>query len=68
MGWIVVSCLFGWHIVQVLERRNYDNTESIKRTKAREILYKADVVVSEEDASKIIAEDGKANFLKIELF
>lgn len=26
---------FGWHIVQVLERRNFDNTESLKRGKAR---------------------------------
>lgn len=26
---------FGWHIVQVLDRRSYDNTESIKRNKAR---------------------------------
>ena len=26
---------FGWHILQVLERRQYDNTESLKRGKAR---------------------------------
>ncbi len=26
---------FGWHIVQVLERRSFDNTESVKRGKAR---------------------------------
>lgn len=26
---------FGWHIVQVLERRQHDNTESLKRSKAR---------------------------------
>jgi peptidyl-prolyl cis-trans isomerase SurA len=26
---------FGWHIVQVLERRKFDNTESVKRGKAR---------------------------------
>jgi len=31
---------FGWHIVQVLERREHDNTESIKRSKAREAIYK----------------------------
>ena len=30
---------FGWHIVQVLERRNYDNTESVKRSKAREVIH-----------------------------
>lgn len=26
---------FGWHIVQVLDRRTFDNTESVKRGKAR---------------------------------
>ena len=26
---------FGWHIVEVLERRQYDNTESLKRGRAR---------------------------------
>ena len=26
---------FGWHILEVLERRNFDNTESVKRGKAR---------------------------------
>lgn len=30
---------FGWHIVQVLERRKYDNTESVKRSKAREVIH-----------------------------
>ena len=29
---------FGWHIVQVLERRNYDNTESVQRGKARQAI------------------------------
>ncbi len=31
---------FGWHIVQVLERRQHDNTESVKRGKARAIIHK----------------------------
>ena len=31
---------FGWHIVQVLERREFDNTESAKRSKARAAIYK----------------------------
>lgn len=26
---------YGWHILEVLERRNFDNTESVKRGKAR---------------------------------
>ena len=29
---------FGWHIAQVLGRRNHDNTESIKRTRARKVI------------------------------
>ncbi|MEM6998866.1 MAG: peptidylprolyl isomerase [Pseudomonadota bacterium] len=29
---------FGWHILQVLERRSYDNTESVKRGKARQAI------------------------------
>ncbi len=31
---------FGWHIVQVLERREHDDTEDLKRTKARQIIRK----------------------------
>ncbi len=29
---------FGWHIVQVMERRQHDNTEDVKRARAREII------------------------------
>lgn len=29
---------FGWHIVQVLERREYNSTDDIRRTRAREVL------------------------------
>jgi peptidyl-prolyl cis-trans isomerase SurA len=29
---------FGWHIVQVLERREHDSTEDVKRAKAREAI------------------------------
>lgn len=31
---------FGWHIVQVLERRQHDDTEQYRRTRARESLLK----------------------------
>ena len=30
---------FGWHILEVLERREHDNTESVKRSKAREAIF-----------------------------
>ena len=29
---------FGWHIVQVIERRDYDNTDEVLRSKAREAI------------------------------
>jgi len=29
---------YGWHIAQVLERRNHDNSENLKRTKVRNII------------------------------
>ena len=29
---------FGWHIVQVLERREYNSTDDIRRNRAREVL------------------------------
>ncbi len=29
---------FGWHIVQVLDRRDYDDTEDLKKTRARDQL------------------------------
>lgn len=31
---------FGWHIIQVLERREHDSTETIQKTEAREAISK----------------------------
>ncbi|HEY5701781.1 MAG TPA: peptidylprolyl isomerase [Gammaproteobacteria bacterium] len=31
---------FGWHVMQVLERREFDDTEQARRTKAAEVLRK----------------------------
>jgi len=39
---------FGWHIVQVLERREHDNTEDSKRGRARQIIRKRKI----EEASQ----------------
>jgi peptidyl-prolyl cis-trans isomerase SurA len=33
-----VHSRFGWHIVQVLARREHDNTDDIKRKKARQAI------------------------------
>jgi peptidyl-prolyl cis-trans isomerase SurA len=30
---------YGWHIVQVLERRSHDSTDTVKRGKARAVIY-----------------------------
>lgn len=35
-----VQSEFGWHIIQVLERREHDDTENFERNKARELLHK----------------------------
>jgi peptidyl-prolyl cis-trans isomerase SurA len=31
---------FGWHILQVLERREHDSTEEYKRSMARQLIRK----------------------------
>lgn len=31
---------FGWHILQVMERRNHDDTEEFNRNNARQVLHK----------------------------
>lgn len=33
-----VRTQFGWHVLQVLERRDHDNTEKVQREKAQEVL------------------------------
>ena len=29
---------FGWHILQVMDKRNYDGTDEVRRAKAREAI------------------------------
>jgi peptidyl-prolyl cis-trans isomerase SurA len=29
---------FGWHIIEVTDRRDYDSTEEYRRTKARQLI------------------------------
>jgi peptidyl-prolyl cis-trans isomerase SurA len=33
-----VESRFGWHLIQVLDRREQDNTENYQRTRARESI------------------------------
>ena len=35
-----VESRFGWHIIQVLERREHDSTDEFKRNKVRELIRK----------------------------
>lgn len=35
-----VQTRFGWHIIQVLERREYDSTDEFKRNQVRELIRK----------------------------
>lgn len=35
-----IESRFGWHIIQVLERREHDSTDELKRNQARELIRK----------------------------
>lgn len=34
-----VKTAFGWHLIQVVDRRKHDDTEEFTRSKAREVIY-----------------------------
>jgi len=40
---------FGWHIVQVLERREHDNSEDLKRDKARETIRQKKIAEAQQN-------------------
>ena len=33
-----VRTQFGWHLIEVMEKRNHDNTETVQRARAQEII------------------------------
>jgi len=40
---------YGWHIVQVLERRDHDNSEDLKRNQAREIIRQRKIAEAQQN-------------------
>jgi len=40
---------FGWHIVQVLSRREHDDTESYLRNQTRNLIYKRKLEVERQN-------------------
>ncbi len=43
-----VKTEFGWHIIQVLEKRNYDDTEEFKRQKVTQLIQKRKIAEQTE--------------------
>jgi peptidyl-prolyl cis-trans isomerase SurA len=39
---------YGWHIVQVLERRDYDNTAEYQRVQARQAIFRRKAAIEDE--------------------
>jgi len=48
---------FGWHIVQVLERREHDNTEDSKRGRARQIIRKRKIEEANQNWLRTMREE-----------
>ncbi len=48
---------FGWHLVQVLERREHDNTENTKRGRARQIIRKRKIEEARQNWLRTMREE-----------
>jgi peptidyl-prolyl cis-trans isomerase SurA len=44
-----VKTRFGWHLIEVLERREHDNTEEFTREKARDVIYQRKIEEGAEE-------------------
>jgi len=53
---------FGWHIVQVLERREHDSTEDVKRAKAREAIRRRKLEEARQNWLREMRDDAYAEY------
>ncbi len=53
---------FGWHIVQIMERRDHDNTENAKRTRARDIIRQRKIKENEQDWLRGLRDDAYVQY------
>jgi peptidyl-prolyl cis-trans isomerase SurA len=53
---------FGWHIVQVLERREHDNSKDIQRDKARETIRQRKIAEAEQNWVKQLRDEAYVEY------
>ena len=53
---------YGWHILEVLERRNFDNSESLKRGKARAIIRERKLEESMQNWTRQIRDEAYVEY------
>ena len=53
---------FGWHILKVLERRDFDNTENAKRTAARNAIRERKIKENEQEWLRNLREEAFVQF------
>jgi len=53
---------FGWHILQVLDRRQHDNTEEIRRARAREVIWQRKVNEARESWLQQMRDDAYVEY------
>lgn len=58
----VKSQLGGWHIIQVLDRREHDSTEDVKRARAREVIRKRKVLEARENWLREMRDDAYVEY------
>jgi peptidyl-prolyl cis-trans isomerase SurA len=44
-----IKTRFGWHLIEVLERREHDDTEEFTRENARDVIYRRKIEEGAEE-------------------